>query len=227
MIPQSHLTFIVPIAAGRVDDLRNLLLSMNRLPGVADPENTLIPFARLEEVHFARLVILDDQTLQDIRVYTLSPPEYPVYLAFFCDFDGTLDAFLPRLVKYASTGLTRIFKYCDGFSTGQDLVAWIKQHHREPATAYVNWLGRTMLQVREEETLRLAIRGWIDVQDVDRMTQGHADSLSLADGEMLVPFVAPDDFPVGQNKLTVAHRPRAAALHQGRVILIRDEANLL
>jgi hypothetical protein len=162
MIPQSHLTFIVPIAAGRVDDLRNLLFSMNRLPGVADPENTLIPFARLEEVHFARLVILDDQTLQDIRVYTLSPPEYPVYLAFFCDFDGTLDAFLPRLVKYASTGLTRIFKYCDGFSTGQDLVAWIKQHHREPATAYVNWLGRTMLQVREEETLRLAIRGWID-----------------------------------------------------------------
>lgn len=162
MIPQSHLTFVAPIAAGRVDELRSLLLSMNRLPGVADPENALIPFARLEEVHFARLVILDDQTLQDIRVYNLPQPKYPIYLAFFCDFDGPLDAFLEKLISCAISGLARIFEHCDGFSRDANLLAWIKQHHLKPATAYVNWLGRTMLQVREEEALRRTIRGWID-----------------------------------------------------------------
>src|SRR5277367_2831089 len=162
MTPQSHLTMVARIVTGRVDDLRSLLLSMNQWPGVADPENVLIPFGQLKELHFARLVILEDQTLQDIRVYNLPQPEYPIYLAFFCDFDGSLDAFLPKLVACANAGLTRIFEHCDGFSQGTNLLAWMKQHHREPATTYVNWLGRTMLQVREEEALRRAIRGWLD-----------------------------------------------------------------
>jgi hypothetical protein len=162
MTPQSNFTFVAPIATGRVDDLRSLLLSMNRQPGVVDPENALIPFGSLDEVHFARLVILEDQTLQDIRAYDLPQPEYPVYLAFFCDFDGPPDAFLVKLVNCAASGLTRIFEHCDGFSKQTNLLAWMKQNHRQPATAYVNWLGRTMLQVRDEEALRLAIRKWLD-----------------------------------------------------------------
>lgn len=161
MIPQAQLNFVAPIAAGHVDDLRSLLLSMNRAPGVVDPENKLIPFARLDELHFARLVILEDQTLGDIRVYNLPPPEYPVYLAFLCDFDGMLDAFLPKLVGCSSAGLARIFAHCEGFSQGTDLIAWMKQHHRNPATAYVNWLGRTMQQVREESALQQSIRKWL------------------------------------------------------------------
>ena len=164
MTPQSHLTIVAPIRAGRVDDLRSLLLSMNQLPGVADPANALIPFGRLSELHFARLVILEDQTLEDIRAYGLPQPVYPVYLAFFCDFDGTLDEFLNKLADCAHAGLTRIFGYCNGFSPEAGLVAWMKQHHREPATTYVNWLGRTMLQVREEEALRRAIRSWLDAE---------------------------------------------------------------
>jgi hypothetical protein len=162
MIPQAHLTVVAPIAAGRVEDLRSLLLSMNRIPGVVDPQNALIPFGRLDEVHFARLVILEDQTPQDIRAYNLPQPEYPTYLAFFCDFDGPLSAFLVKLVNCAASGLTRIFEHCDGFSKQTNLLAWIKQNHQQPATVYVNWLGRTMLQVREEGALRLTIRRWLD-----------------------------------------------------------------
>jgi hypothetical protein len=162
MTPQSHLTVVARIVTGRVDDLRSLLLSMNQWPGVANPENVLIPFGQLKDLHFARLVILEDQTLQDIRVYNLPQPEYPIYLAFFCDFDGSLDVFLPKLVACANVGLTRIFAHCDGFSQGTGLLKWMKQHHREPAATYINWLGRTMLQVREEEALRRAIRIWLN-----------------------------------------------------------------
>ena len=166
MTPQSHLTLVAPIAAGRADDLRRLLLSMNRLPGAADPANNLIPFGQLDELHFARLVILEDQTLQDVRVYGLPQPSYPIDLAFFCDFDGPLDRFLPKIADCAGAGLTRIFEHCDGFSPSANLVAWMKQHHREPATTYVNWLGRTMLQVREDESLRRAIRSWLDADSL-------------------------------------------------------------
>ena len=164
MTPQSNLTMVAPIAAGRVDDLRRVLLSMNHLPGVANPANALIPFNQLGELHFARLVILEDQTLQDVRAYGLPQPTYPVYLAFFCDFDGSLDTFLPKLADCAHAGLTRIFEHCSDFSPSASLVAWMKQHHREPATAYVNWLGRTMLQVREEESLRRVVRSWLDTE---------------------------------------------------------------
>lgn len=165
MTPQSNLTIVAPIAAGRVEDLRSLLLSMNQLPGVTNPANALIPFGQFDELHFARLVILEDQTLQDIRAYSLPQAAYPVYLAFFCDFDGPLDKFLHKLADCAHAGLIRIFEYCDGFSQGASLVAWMKQHHREPATTYVNWLGRTTLQVREAESLRQAIRSWLDADN--------------------------------------------------------------
>ena len=162
MTPQTNLTIVAPIAAGRVDGLRSLLHSMNRQTGIADPENALIPFIRLEELHFARFVILEDQTLQDISAYNLPLPKYPLYLAFFCDFDGPLEAFLQKLEACASAGLHRIFEHCEGFSPQTNLFKWIKQHHQKPATTYVNWLGRTMIQIREEEALQVAISGWFD-----------------------------------------------------------------
>ncbi len=165
MIPQTSLMILTPISAGRQDDLRRLLLSMNRLPGVADPENALIPFGQFEELHFARLVILEDQTLDDITAYKLPRPIYPLYLAFLCDFDGPQDAFLAKLIDRAAIGLRQIFEHCEGFSRSADLLKWIRQHHQEPATSYVNWLGRTMRQVREEEALRVAIRRRLDTDN--------------------------------------------------------------
>ncbi len=166
MIPQSHLMVLAPISAGRADDLRQLLSSMNRAPGVADPGNKLIPFEQLDELHFARLLILEDPTLGDITTaYKLPMPVYPTYFALLCDFDGPQDAFLGKLVGSAADGLTAIFEHCEGFSRGVDLLTWIRQHHQEPATTYVNWLGRSMQQVREESALRLTIRDWLDADN--------------------------------------------------------------
>ena len=45
---------------------------MNRGPGQVDPNNALLPFAEFETLHFARFIILDDKTTEDIRVYGLS-----------------------------------------------------------------------------------------------------------------------------------------------------------
>jgi len=166
MIPQSNLMVMAPVAAGRKDDLRQLLLSMNQAPGVADPANKLLPFGLLDELHFARLLILEDPTLADITTaYKLPTPVYPLYFALLCDFDGPQDTFLTKLVGCATEGLTAIFEHCEGFSRGVDLLTWIKQHHRQPATSYANWLGRSMQQVREEAALRLSIRAWLDADN--------------------------------------------------------------
>jgi hypothetical protein len=74
---------LAPVAADRVGDLRQLLASMNRGPGIVRPANTLIPFAQFATLHFARLVVLKDMTQIDIMAYGLPPGNYPTYLAFF------------------------------------------------------------------------------------------------------------------------------------------------
>ncbi|MBT9332111.1 hypothetical protein [Paracidobacterium acidisoli] len=161
MTPQANLTVFAPVTAGREDALRSLLESMNTQPGAANALNGLIPFGALGELHFARLVILDDPTLGDCALYHLPRPNYPVYLALLCDFDGSFDAFVKKLVQVAAEGLRRIFTHCTDFDPALDLERWLKTHHVRPATCYVNWVGRTMLEVREESALTDALRAFM------------------------------------------------------------------
>jgi hypothetical protein len=162
MIPQANLMVLAPVVAERRDDLENLLRSMTDKPGTADPENALVPFGRLEDLHFARIVILDDQTLDDITTaYKVPRSNYPIYLAFLCDFDGPQDVFLTKLINCSSAGLRRIFEHCEGFTADSDLLTWIEAHNKIPATSYVNWRGRTMRQVREESALQQALQKYL------------------------------------------------------------------
>ncbi len=88
MTPQSNFMVVAPVAAGRIDDLRQLLATMNREPGLVDPMNAVVPFGQLPRLHFARIAVLDDLTLDDISVYGLPRVNYPTYLTFLGDFDG-------------------------------------------------------------------------------------------------------------------------------------------
>lgn len=161
MTPQSNLMVLAPVASGRVAELRQVLASMNGLPGTADPNNPLIPFAQFETLHFARLLVLEDKTLDDITRYGLPRVEYPTYFAFLADFDGDRSAFLTELLQTANGGLKRIFSYCEGFDPNSDLGAWMEAHNAAPATAYVNWIGRTSQQVREEAALHDALVSYV------------------------------------------------------------------
>jgi hypothetical protein len=161
MTPQSNLMILAPIDLKRETELRSMLASMNREPGIADPLNPLIPFGEFEQIHFARILILDDQTLGDIAVYGLPIINYPKYLAVMIDFDGETEPFLRDLVQRASDGLRRIFSYCEESTPGTDLLPWIKAHNVSAAASYVNWIGRTVKQVREEEALRQSLQRFI------------------------------------------------------------------
>ena len=163
MTPQSSFMIIAPLARGRIDAARALLATMNSQPGVANPDNALIPFGRFENLHFARLVVLDDQTTGDMEaLYGVRLPPPPIYLAFLGDFDGTYDAFLDLLIERATPGLRQIFSLCDGFSADTHLRAWITSHEQRPSAYYCNWVGRTTQQTREEEQLRRALLGYLE-----------------------------------------------------------------
>ncbi len=163
MTPQSSFMVLAPLAPSRVPEMRALLATMNSAPGVVDPLNSLVPFGRFDDLHFARFVVLDDPTTGDIaRLYGVDRPAPPVYLAFLGDFDGGYGAFIDRLVQIAGAGLTKIFSLCDGFTAQTDLRSWMVEHEARPGANYCNWAGRTVVQTREEAQLRRALRDFLD-----------------------------------------------------------------
>jgi hypothetical protein len=160
--PQSQFTVVAPIAAGSEPALRTLLATMNSLPGVADPDNTLIPFGRFAQLHFARFVILNDPTLDDIEVYGVPRPNLPSYLAFVGDCDGPSKDCLADLASRSAAGLRRIFAHCAGFARNTDLLAWLRAHDLPIAASYVNWVGRTVRQIKQESALQQILSARVD-----------------------------------------------------------------
>ena len=157
MTPQANFMILAPILPAREATLRHLLASMNDAPGQAKRSNRLIPFAQFEALHVARLMILDDKTTEDVRLYGLPIRSYPLYLVFLGDIDASEQAFLNELARRAPEGLRALFSCCEGFTHDTDLVSWMN-HHRSSAIAnYVNARGRTVRQIREEAALYAAI----------------------------------------------------------------------
>ena len=87
-------------------------------------------------------------------------PILPPTLAFFGDCDGSGDGFLAELADRAAPGLRQIFAFCEGFSPAVDLLQWMRRHRQSPVAAYVNTIGRTVRQIREEAALHDALAAY-------------------------------------------------------------------
>jgi hypothetical protein len=106
----------------------------------------------------------------------MKPRTYPTYLAFLGDVDGDANDFLAKLADRARDGLRRLFENCEDFSSGTDLLRYMKDHSIRPSAYYANWKGRTMFQVREEAALQFAVSSYLDA---------NADTLGNADPQKL------------------------------------------
>ncbi|HNB25917.1 MAG TPA: hypothetical protein PLR41_03095 [Alphaproteobacteria bacterium] len=146
-----------PVRTDRIADLRALLASMNSAPGVVDPHNALVPFAAFEAIHVARLVVAEDNTLDDRAAFPGMKPDERVLLIFLADCDGPGEDLLAEMARRCGDGLRRIFAHCDGFDDRTELLGWLRAHLTPPAAIYVNWVGRTVRQVREEAALHAAL----------------------------------------------------------------------
>jgi hypothetical protein len=161
MTPQSTFMVLATVTPSREAELRGLLDSMNAAPGWIDPANPLLPLGQFANVHFARFVLLEDETLADIEIFGVPRRSYPLALAFVGDVDGEGDDFLREAAARAGAGLRAIFACCDGFSPQSDLLVWMRARSITPAASYVNWPGRTVRQVREEAALHDALLGHV------------------------------------------------------------------
>ena len=193
---------LVPVATGREAALRALLDTMNLQPGIADPNNSLVPFGQFGQVHFARFALLDDATLNDFAVHRRPAPEFPVYLVFMGDCDGTARVLLADFAQRAGDGLRRIFAHCEGFDPAGDLYAWLVEHDVPVAANYVNWRGRTVREVREDSALQHALSA--------RLRAGRSPASECAEAlrHEMVRF-AHDEVQAGRLRLT---RPQPTPL---------------
>lgn len=161
MTPQSTFMVAAPIRLTLESQLRVLLDSMNTAPGRVDPNNALLAFADYDRLHVARFVILRDETLSDLAAYGTSFPDAPLWLAFLGDCDGAADDMLREFADTAEAGLRRIFAHCQD-PPGTDLLAWMRSHSMQPAAQYINWLGRTVQQIRQEDALHNFLRDCLE-----------------------------------------------------------------
>lgn len=154
MTPQSTFMITAPIASEKETGLRELLATMNQAPGLSDPHNSLVPFYQFGGLHVARFVVINANTNDDLREHGIEPSQWQPTLAFIGDIDGCTDIFLAELAVRTGEGLRRIFSHCEDFDAEQtNLLEWMKQHNKQPAANYVNWRGRTVVQINEEHAL--------------------------------------------------------------------------
>ena len=158
MTPQHDFMIAAPLRAGARPSIDELLGSMAVEPGLADPDNPVIPFSRFSKIHFARVLVLDDPTLPD-RVHF--PNFYfpsPVRLALLVVCDGSAEDQIEELAELAGEGLRRLFGHCEGLDETTDLRRWLHSNRIDSATFYMNWRGRTVVQSREEQVLHDVLR---------------------------------------------------------------------
>lgn len=175
---------VAPLAAGREASLRALLASMNATPGTAEPRNTVLPFARFERLHFARLVLLDDALQSDLDLLGVARQRLPTYLSIMFDCDGPAQEMLAEWVEHAGAGLRRILDHCAGFTPDTDLLAWMRAHDRPVAASYVNRVGRTVEQIRQENALQRLLSARLPRSSNDSARSLHRQLRRLVDAEI-------------------------------------------
>lgn len=151
------------MVAARLDESRvvtveSILRRMNHASGQVNENNALVPFARFAALHVARFAILRDNTLGDRA--SADSADLPIYLAFIGDCDGDGAAMLAEIAHVAEAGLREIFAPCAD-PPDIDLLAWLRAHSCRPEAQYVNWVGRGVMQIRQEQALHTALRAWL------------------------------------------------------------------
>jgi hypothetical protein len=139
---------LTAIAPGRSEALREALESM--------PSAGESPFAKLDQTHFARFVIIP-------QLVDLGPPPATrdtlknEYLLFTAEFDGSLDRFLDALCGAMAAEADTIWGHCVGYPGTSDRIAFSRymRHNQIDTTfPFAAYPQATVADVREALELR-------------------------------------------------------------------------
>ena len=155
MAHQVALTLAATVRAGEVESLRQLLATMG--DGVAN--RAVVDFDALEGVHYARFLLVDEAN--DLRGEPISP-----LLLYMSDLDVSRKRHLADLVDSASEGLDRLFGHCDDYPetrrTREQRLTYLREHRVKEQAFYVNTIGRSTRQIRQEAELRDRLETFLD-----------------------------------------------------------------
>lgn len=156
-MPQNALTIRMPVVQSREARLRETLARLDQDPA----DNTLLPFSIFNRLHFARFLLLDGPD---------HPETYGTTLVFMANVDGPVAAFLEELVQKAAHGLDQIFNACKGYParrnrTRASRLACLHKYRLSAQAFYINTVGRSADQIRQEDELHDALQGFLSDLD--------------------------------------------------------------
>lgn len=143
---QRALTIVAPVRAGARDELERLLATMG--DGVAN--GSVLDFDSLSGLHFARLAVVEE----DMGL--------PASLILLTDVDVSAGKHLGELAEL--DGIDSLFSHCVGYA-GSDRLDYLRRHTVKEQATYVNTIGRTASQIKQEAELRDAIEDFLDKSD--------------------------------------------------------------
>jgi hypothetical protein len=160
---QSPLTVIARIKPGELNALDTILQEI-----AADPaHNNCFPFGKLQVVHFARFVIIQN---------VASNPGKSLY--FESVFDGTLDDHLQEIVEEIGPGIEAVWGKCEDFPTAlaQNAAAFpaafkkfIHTHSLNPIVYYSAYPKETVRMVHLDTRIHQALETFLDQKPVARL----------------------------------------------------------
>lgn len=153
---QIALSVIAEIEAGRSEELKARLGTVSGNRG----RPPILPFERLTGLHFARLFVTDPATTLDGE--PLAPK-----LVYLANLDAPVERHLDELAALGNEGLDTIFAHCLGYpAEGQrnreSRIRFLRRQQVRTQAFYVNGIGRSVEQIRQEAELRRRIEGFLD-----------------------------------------------------------------
>jgi hypothetical protein len=184
---QVELTIVAPVTDGHAEELQQHLQDLGEKPAA-------LPFGEFANLHFARFFVLQE-------THDLAGQAIPAMLIFLSDVDGPAEPYLAALVETFGGMLDDIFRHCVAYPTGDSLttenrLAFLRSRTVSAATAYVNTVGRSVQQIRQEAGLREAIEDYLD------QSEGELSGRSATEIRSAI-----RDFVFGERSLRWARRP--------------------
>ena len=156
MHDQAELNIICPIKKEAVATLREKLAQFDQNL----ISNRVLPFDKLNTIHFARWVILEATT--DLHGEPIAPQ-----LLLALDVDGDCDAFLEVFVGACKEDLCPIYECCLDFPANSwhnhsVFVKYLQCHHVKTAAGFSGHPRRSLIRIYEEDSLRNSLQSFLD-----------------------------------------------------------------
>lgn len=157
MAKQYAVSLEIPIIPERVEELTKVLNSNGNPASTVD--DSVFPFYRLPEVHFARWIIAPATT-------TTKGEKLPASLVYAANIDGKAVPHLQGLAELLPEGLDQILENCVGYpeETNRDIqsrAAYLMKYKKRTQGFYVGAANRTVGQIKQEAELHAAVREFV------------------------------------------------------------------